>query len=94
VFDRALCHGTVILLVFVTLTTFPWFGNRSRTPQSAPDALDAMHGTRKSKESEVRTRPASQGRSISTAEPLTRTEYTGTASPGDTRQAPVARTKS
>src|SRR6266852_1549701 len=29
VFDGALCHGTVILLVLATLTTFPWLRNRS-----------------------------------------------------------------
>jgi hypothetical protein len=30
VFDGALCHGTVFLLMIATLTTFPWFRNRSR----------------------------------------------------------------
>jgi len=74
VFDGALCHGTVVLLVIVTLNTFPWFGNRSRALRVFPDALGGAWRKPKSKESEVRTRETSQGRSISTAEPLTRTE--------------------
>jgi hypothetical protein len=76
VFDGALCHGTVILLVVVTLNTFPWFGNRSRALRVFrvfPDALGGARRGPKSQESEVRTRETSQGRSISTAEPLTRT---------------------
>ena len=35
VFDGALCHGIVFLLVVATLTTFPWFRNRSHTPASS-----------------------------------------------------------
>src|SRR5262249_42584207 len=39
VLDGALCHGTVILLIWVTLTTFPWFGNRWRTVGASENAV-------------------------------------------------------
>jgi hypothetical protein len=44
VFDGALCHGTVILLMAVTLNTFPWFGNRSHALQGVPRCARAELG--------------------------------------------------
>src|SRR5262245_35174855 len=41
VFDGALCHGTVILLVVATLTTFPWFRNRSHSPGGRSHTMSA-----------------------------------------------------